>query len=157
MLVCVWCTCIYLVHTDHLCKAFNQVEEFATCLRLCLREFLYVSFLLFLFEKKKFQWLKQRDGDVFSCAMKSSWYICSNYLVHLVFNIFYMPERRQAEAARIREKYPDRIPVRIFFFFFKFLCLCFYLTLNDDVCIAVCRWLWKGLKRVTFLTLIRKS
>ena len=23
----------------------------------------------------------------------------------------YMPERRQAEAARIREKYPDRIPV----------------------------------------------
>jgi len=24
----------------------------------------------------------------------------------------FMPERRQAEAARIREKYPDRIPVR---------------------------------------------
>ena len=75
-----------------------------------------------------------RDGDVFSCAMKFSWYICSNYLVHLVFNLFYMPERRQAEAARIREKYPDRIPVRIFIFFvvsvfvflFNFKCWCMY-------------------------------
>lgn len=31
---------------------------------------------------------------------------CVSYFV-----MFYMPERRQAEAARIRDKYPDRIPV----------------------------------------------
>ena len=28
---------------------------------------------------------------------------------------FHISERRQAEAARIREKYPDRIPVRLLY------------------------------------------
>lgn len=89
---------------------------------------------IFIWKKKKIPMTYARDGDVFSCAMKFSWYICSNYLVHLVFNLFYMPERRQAEAARIREKYPDRIPVRIFIFFvvsvfvflLNFKCWCMY-------------------------------
>ena len=40
------------------------------------------------------------------------------FLLTILFsNLYkhYMPERRQAEAARIREKYPDRIPVKTFF------------------------------------------
>ena len=34
-----------------------------------------------------------------------------------------MSERRQAEASRIREKYPDRIPVRLY----SIDCICVYL------------------------------
>lgn len=37
-------------------------------------------------------------------------------IYHVIYNVkvfvlCFVPERRQAEAARIREKYPDRIPV----------------------------------------------
>ncbi|GAV67016.1 Atg8 domain-containing protein [Cephalotus follicularis] len=38
-------------------------------------------------------------------------FILSVIFFLLKFFFFYMTERRQAEAARIREKYPDRIPV----------------------------------------------
>lgn len=36
------------------------------------------------------------------------------FLPSWVFFLFVMSERRQAEASRIREKYPDRVPVRVF-------------------------------------------
>lgn len=38
------------------------------------------------------------------------------------YTVYVFAERRQAESARIREKYPDRIPVHLFF-------LCFYQVL----------------------------
>jgi hypothetical protein len=34
---------------------------------------------------------------------------------------FVFAEKRQAEAARIREKYPDRIPVRTCALFYQFI------------------------------------
>lgn len=40
---------------------------------------------------------------------------------HDFFNVQY-EERRQAESARIRQKYPDRIPVSTSHLLFKFLC-----------------------------------
>lgn len=41
-----------------------------------------------------------------------------------------MPERRQAEAARIREKYPDRIPVWNLFLTSKVLSISYIMCLN---------------------------
>lgn len=49
----------------------------------------------------------------------------------------YDSERRQAEAARIREKYPDRIPVRCSFIN---LHLCAYIC-NDDISSFILIWL----------------
>lgn len=50
---------------------------------------------------------------------------------------FSVSERRQAEAARIREKYPDRIPVRIVVFscyvpYTFFLCWLFVISCVGD-------------------------
>lgn len=87
-----------------------------------------------------------------------------NCYSHIIFNpvlkftvcLFYMSEKREAEAARIRMQYPDRRPVWFFFavvcsFYSRFL---FYFVLKF---VVFCRWLWKGLKRVMCLRLQRTS
>jgi hypothetical protein len=86
---------------------------------------------------------------------------CRSYIksstVHLKFGL--TSERRQAEASRIREKHPDRVPVRISSGYEDSL----YSSNSgntfpsNQACGALCRWLWKRLEGVMSLTLIRRS
>lgn len=95
------------------------------------------------------------------------WKVWSAYLL-LLFNLFWilyfyaMPERRQAESARIREKYPDRIPVwtcnSIHFSSLSWWLGCSACFLVHLVTwFLLCRWLWRRLKGVTYLILTKKS
>ncbi|CAI0468334.1 unnamed protein product, partial [Linum tenue] len=75
------------------------------------------------------------------------------------FKLEHPLERRQAEASRIREKYPDRIPVGVIFS----LCLFCFLALSLCNCLFAykrlsgSRSLSKRLKGVMSPTLIRRS
>ena len=70
-------------------------------------------------------------------------------------SLFCNAERRQAEAARIRDKYPDRIPVsNIAFLSLILYNLSFHSYMNLS---CNCRWLLRRQKGATFQTLIRKS
>lgn len=76
---------------------------------------------------------------------------------------FYVSERRQAESARIREKYPDRIPVKSFLLSIErryFFCQSW--TWKWKVYVgsegsALNRSSWRGPKGVTFLISTRRS
>lgn len=87
-------------------------------------------------------------------------YVWYNWRSHSVYAMCCVAERRQAEANRIREKYPDRIPVS----WMDSCCLWCSLTLSWLFCSYVkqlpvikYRSLLRRLRGVTFLTLTKRS
>lgn len=66
--------------------------------------------------------------NTYLTSFKKQWSVLKLFWVNnlywsLKLVSLYMPERRQAEAARIREKYPDRIPVWLLFVVIAVVCV----------------------------------
>lgn len=142
---------------DHFCLLFY-------CLSLNANRSCIVRLFLHLFHGWFHLWFC-RVTWIYLWVPFNAWFgplwITERYIYNTIFFCFFA-ERRQAEAARIREKYPDRIPVlkdylccmcKIESFWMQDVSFLHFL----DVLVLYCRSLWRRLKKVIFLTLTRKS